>query len=124
MKPRILFVDDHEDTRSLLPTLLGARGYELVTADSLKEGLSIARCEDFDLYLFDFIFQDGTGRELCERVREFDRETPILFFSGSHPNIHQEIMSCGAQGFVMKPDFDALRREIEKVLTSPAQNTH
>ena len=58
----------------------------------------------------------GVRRSLCERIREFDSDTPILFFSGSHPNTHQEALACGAQGFVMKPDFDALRREAERAL--------
>ena len=30
--------------------------------------------------VFDDLFAEGTGRELCERIREFDRETPVLFF--------------------------------------------
>ena len=118
MKPRILFVDDHEDTRALIQPLLGAKGYELITAGSLNEGLKLAKKQDFDLFLFDFIFEDGTGKELCEQIRKFDRETPILFFSGSHPNLQQEAISCGAQGYVMKPDFERLRREIEKALTT------
>ena len=44
----------------------------------------------------------------------FDRDTPILFFSGSHPKVQQEALSCGAQGFVLKPDLDALRTEIQE----------
>jgi CheY-like chemotaxis protein len=120
MKPRILSVDDHEDTLLMLQTLLGAHGYDLTPAASVAEGLRLAKTEDFDLYLFDFRFADGTGRELCERIREFDHETPILFFSGSHPALEQEAMSCGAQGFVMKPDFAALRREISKNLQRAA----
>lgn len=115
-RPRILSVDDHADTLQLLKALLAARGYEVSGAPSVAEGLKLARNEDFDLFLLDFKFGDGTGKELCERIREFDRETPILFFSGSHPALQQEALSCGAQGFVMKPDFDALRREIGRAL--------
>jgi CheY-like chemotaxis protein len=116
MRPRILSVDDHQDTVLMLRAMLGSCGYEFTGASSVAEGLELAKAQDFDLYLLDFKFADGTGKELCERIREFDRETPILFFSGSHPNIHHEALSCGAQGFVMKPDLDALRREITWVL--------
>ena len=121
MKPRILSVDDHGDTLSMLSLMLGGYGYDLTSASSVGEALELARSEDFDLFLLDFLFEDGTGRELCERIREFDPETPILFFSGSHPNTHHEAMTCGAQGFVMKPDFEALRGRIEAALhaTSP-----
>jgi two-component system, OmpR family, KDP operon response regulator KdpE len=116
MRPRILYVDDHEDTRFLLKSLLEASGYDLTTAATAGEGLRLARAGGFDLFLFDYKFGDGTGRELCEGVREFDPVTPILFFSGSHPALQQEALSCGAQGFVLKPDFDALKGEITRSL--------
>ena len=115
-RPRILSVDDHDDTLLLLEVMLGARGCSVTSASSVVEGLKLAKDKDFDLYLLDFKFPDGTGKELCERIREFDRYTPILFFSGSHPALQQEALSCGAQGYVMKPDFDALRREINQAL--------
>jgi CheY-like chemotaxis protein len=115
-RPRILSVDDHEDTLLLLETMLAARGYEVRGASSVTEGLRLAKDEEFDLFLLDFKFGDGTGKELCERIRGFDAETPILFFSASHPALQREALACGAQGFVTKPDFDALRREIGHVL--------
>jgi CheY-like chemotaxis protein len=116
MRPRILSVDDHEDTLSMLQALLGSIGYDVTGASSVADGLRLARTGRFDLYLLDFKFSDGNGRELCERIREFDGETPIIFFSGSHPNIQQEALSCGAQGFVLKPDLAALKREISRAL--------
>jgi two-component system KDP operon response regulator KdpE len=116
MKPRILSVDDHEDTLTMLRSLLGTAGYEVVSAASVAEALRLAGSKDFDLFLLDFRFADGTGEELCERIREFDRETPILFFSGTHPAQQRGAVSCGAQGFVLKPDFDALRRQIDHAL--------
>jgi CheY-like chemotaxis protein len=116
MKPRILSVDDHEDTLSILRVMLGSCGYELATASSVAEGLRLAESGGFDLFLLDFKFADGTGKELCERIREFDRETPILFFSGSHPTQHEGAESCGAQGFVMKPDFKVLRQHIRQAV--------
>ena len=116
MKPRILSVDDHEDTLSILRVMLGSCGYELATASSVAEGLRMAESGGFDLFLLDFKFADGTGGELCERIREFDRETPVLFFSGSHPTQHEGAVSCGAQGFVMKPDFAGLRHHIRQAV--------
>jgi len=116
MKPRILSVDDHEETLSILRAMLGVYGYELTAASSVEEGLRLAKAGDFDLFLLDFKFAEGTGKELCERIREFDRETPVLFFSAAHPTQYQGAASCGAQGFVMKPDFEALRREIGQAL--------
>lgn len=57
---------------------------------------------------------------MCRRIRKFDGATPILFFSGTHPLIRQEALSCGAQGYVLKPDFEGLRREIRRALKAAA----
>ena len=45
--PRILFVDDHEDTRYLITHLLGGQGYEVEAAESVEEGLQLARAARF-----------------------------------------------------------------------------
>ena len=118
--PRILFVDDHEDTRFLISYLLGAWGYEVVAAESVEEGLQLARGGGFDLYLLDSRFADGSGTELCEGIREFDKETPIVFYSGDHPSRLKKALDCDAQGFVLKPGFDALPRELERALGTAA----
>lgn len=116
MRPRILFAEDHADTRDLLAALLGTQGYETATASNLEEALARARDGEFDLYLLDYIYKDGTGVDLCKRIREFDSDTPILFFSGAHPKLQRDALNCGAQGFVLKPDFDGLHREIRQAL--------
>jgi CheY-like chemotaxis protein len=117
-KPRILFVDDHEDTRLVIITWLGVLGYEVRAAESGAEGLRMAREEKFDLYLLDSRFADGTGRELCEKLREFDPATPIIFYSGETPQRLKESMECDAQGYVVKPEFDALPKVIEGALNA------
>jgi CheY-like chemotaxis protein len=116
MKPRILFVEDHDDTRSMIRLLLGHEGYQIETAESVREGLELARNKAFDLFLLDYQLNDGNGKELCEKIREFDAKTPILFFSASHPKVQEDAVECGAQGFILKPDIDALHGEIERAL--------
>ena len=120
MRPSILFVDDNEDCRIITFELLRSQGYDPITAASCEEGLERARGSRYDLYLLDYLFADGTGRELCEQIREFDPDTPILFFSASHPSLQQEALSREAQGFVLKPDFTGLREEIGRTLGPPA----
>ncbi|MFL6256438.1 MAG: response regulator transcription factor [Pyrinomonadaceae bacterium] len=116
--PRILFVDDHEDTRYLITYLLGEWGYAVAAVQSVEEGLALARAGGFDLYLLDSRFTDGSGTELCEGIREFDKTTPIVFYSGDHPSRLKKALDCDAQGFVLKPGFDALPRELERALAT------
>lgn len=115
---RILYVDDHEDTRYLITYLLAAWGYEAEVAQSVEEGLALARSGGFNLYLLDSRFADGSGTELCEGIREFDKTTPIVFYSGDHPSRLKKALDCDAQGFVLKPGLDALPRELERALAT------
>ncbi|MBV8857541.1 MAG: response regulator [Acidobacteria bacterium] len=116
MSPRILFVEDHADTRDMIAAVLGSSGYEVATAGDCEEGLRLARAGRFGLILLDYKYEDGTGEKLCRLIRQSDTRTPILFFSGVDPKLRREALRCGAQGFVLKPDLDALWTEIGRIL--------
>ncbi len=114
--PRILFVDDHEDTRFLVITWLGALGYEVTATHSVSEGLRLAKSERFDLYLLDSRLADGDGKDLCEKLREIDALTPIVFYAG---DVRERVMAgsdCETQGFVMKPEIESLPQIISNAL--------
>jgi DNA-binding response OmpR family regulator len=116
-KPRILFVDDHDDTRFMVTVLLARSDYEVMTADCVASGLKLAQQEAFDLYLLDNRFPDGTGQDLCEKIRIFDQTTPIIFYSGEAYNgDKRRALSYGAQGYVEKPDIDGLPKAIARVM--------
>lgn len=116
-KPRILYVDDHADSCFVVKLWLEKIGYSVVTADSVKSGLQLAQDEAFDLYLLDIALPDGTGRDLCERIREFDSATPVIFYSAhAYESDKQEALACGAQGYVAKPDIEALPAAIARTI--------
>ena len=100
---RVLFVDDNEDARFIVATILERAGYEVRTAATSTEGLRLARAEVFDLYILDNRLPDRTGLELCRQVREFDRQAPIVFYSGASREIDKQVaISAGAQAFLTK----------------------
>ena len=102
MKPRILFVDDHEDTRHMISYGLQSLGYEVVVTDRASEGLRLARGERFDLYLLDSKLREGSGAALCDAIRRFDAATPLIFFTGEHPALLEGALDCPAEGVLMK----------------------
>ena len=119
MKSRILFIDDHEDTCHMVITWLGTLGYEVTATHSVSEGIRWALTGGFDLYLLDSRLADGDGRELCERLREFDPLTPIVFYAG---DIRERVMAdsdCETQGFAMKPELEKLPGLISNALNRP-----
>jgi CheY-like chemotaxis protein len=106
--------------RYLIKHLLGGYGYAVEAAQSVEEGLHLARGGGFDLYLLDSRFADGSGTELCEGIRAFDKTTPIVFYSGDHPSRLKKALDCDAQGFVLKPGLEDLPRELERALSAAA----
>ena len=104
MERRILFIEDHEDTRELVSFVLEASGYSVTSETTVAGALQIAKNEKFDLYLLDNWLPDGTGFELCQRVREFDETTPVLFYSGAvFDSDKLAAIEAGAQGYLAKP---------------------
>lgn len=101
---RILYIEDHEDTRELVTLLLAQKSYEVITGSTIASGVALAGAEKFDLYLLDSWLPDGSGLDLCLRIRQFDQTTPILFYStAAYANDHDMAMKCGAQAYLVKP---------------------
>ena len=102
--PRVLYIEDHEDTRELVTLVLEQRSYEVVTGSTIEAGLALAGSQPFDLYLLDSWLPDGSGLDLCRRIREFDKATPILFYSAAAYEIDKDLaMRSGAQAYLIKP---------------------
>jgi len=117
-KARILYTEDHKDTRELVMLVLSGEGFEVVCPDHPDEALSLARTQCFDLYLVDSWMPGLSGNELSRRIREFDSDTPILFFSGAaHESDKESARASGAQGYLVKPaGVDELIDEVERLI--------
>src|SRR5215467_4687635 len=102
--PRVLYIEDHEDTRELVTLVLNQKSYEVVSDSTIKNGVALAGSQHFDLYLLDSWLPDGSGLELCRMIREFDKATPIVFYSAAAYEIDRDqAINCGAQAYLIKP---------------------
>jgi PAS domain S-box-containing protein len=72
---RILFVEDHEPTRTAMTRLLKRRGYEVSIAHSVQAGLEQARDSLFDVLISDLGLPDGDG---CELMVELKKKQPDI----------------------------------------------
>jgi DNA-binding response OmpR family regulator len=106
-KARILCTEDDIDTRDLVRLILELEGFEVISADSAEEAISLARSGHFDLYLLDNWTPGISGDNLCRKLREFDSTTPVLFYSGAaYESDKARALAAGAQGYVVKPASD------------------
>ena len=117
-KCRILCIDDNEDTSEMLKLLLVQEDYEVMTAVSMTEALSLAKSQGFDLYVLDRRLPDGSGLELCTKLHVETPGVPCLFYTGDAYDIHRsEALAVGADGYVAKPDIDGLIEGVRKLLS-------
>jgi len=102
----------------MLTALLGITLIEAKAVGTAAQALSSIRTEHFDLYLLDLRLPDADGFELCRQIRDYDPQTPILFFSGAaYEADKKKGIEAGANGYVIKPDLDALLGSIKQFVS-------
>lgn len=101
----VLVIDDEAGVREVLAKLLQTRGYDVLTADSGREGLACftARHDPISLVLLDLSMPGMTGQETCRALLEHDPATRVILMSGVDARDRQEADPCGARAFLAKP---------------------
>jgi len=101
----------------MLQVLLSQEDYEVLIATSISEALQLTTTEPFDLYVLDRHLPDGSGVELCRQLHQVAPGVPCIFYSGDAYELHrQQALDAGAEGYVSKPDIDALIDEVVRLL--------
>lgn len=101
----------------MMRALLHEYGYEAVIAASVSDALKSARSGGLSLCIVDHWLTESNGIELCQQIRTFDSETPILFYSGAgYSTDIKKGLDAGAQAYLIKPDFDHLKMTIDRLI--------
>ena len=109
LQHRVLCIDDDEDSRVMLVTLLGLELIEAKAVGTAAQALSLMQTERFDVYLLDAWLPGLDGFELCRRMRELHPHAPILFFSGAPDEADKKKgIEAGANAYFIKPDIHGL----------------
>lgn len=120
--PLVLIVEDHEDTRFMLRTILELRGdISVVEAENGEMAATLAESLSPDL-----IFMDGTlpvvdGFEATRRIRGLasGSNVPIVFLSGhAQPASEARAFAAGCTDYLVKPfALGELKRVLERHLS-------
>ena len=116
-KSKILCVEDDKDTCELLSFVFEQAGYE-IEACSKMDCLKLIHEEKFIAYILDNWFEGTSGVEICERIRSFDLDTPIIFFSGeARKSEIDKALKAGANAYLVKPnDFEKLTETVTDLI--------
>lgn len=67
---RVLFVDDSQSVRLAYRRLLEREGFDVVLAEDVAGAVKQAKQGGIDLAILDYFLPDGTGDEICRRLKE------------------------------------------------------
>lgn len=122
-KEIILVVDDEPRLVRLVQQILGAVGYEVLSARDGLEALQVLALEEPDLVLLDIMLPgEMDGYEVCRRIREFSA-VPIVMLTAKAQEVDMlHGFDVGADDYLTKP-FSAkeLIARVKAVLRRSAQ---
>jgi two-component system response regulator HydG len=103
-EPRVLAVDDEQETCDLLKMSLEREGFAVTTCTSAEAALELVGAVDFDLVITDLSMPEMGGLELCERVLGTRPNVPVVVITGQG-SLETAIgaMRVGAYDFITKP---------------------
>lgn len=102
-RPRLLVVEDQQDTSDLIKRVL-ATPFDIEVADDGQDGLDAWKRGRHDLVLLDVMLPRLSGRDILIEIQRIDPEQPIVIMT-AHTTIEQaeELMLLGAVDFLPKP---------------------
>lgn len=101
---RVLVVDDEENLRLVLKTLLAKSGYEVQVADSAEQALSGFDAFDPDFVLADVRMPGMSGIDLCSELSARGSLATVIVMSAyGSVDLALEAMKAGAYDYVAKP---------------------
>jgi CheY-like chemotaxis protein len=103
----VLVVEDHEDTRFMLRTMLELRGgIVVVEAENGPMAIALATNVHVDLILMDTYLPELDGYAATSRIREYPptHEIPIVMMSGhAEPAAQVRAFAAGCTEYLVKP---------------------
>ena len=105
-RDRILVVEDHADTRSLIVYQLEEAGFEVQTAQDGFEGLEQTRAFKPDLVLLDIMLTGIDGLEVLRRLKKAatTTETPVILLTAKGEEVDRVVgLELGAEDYMVKP---------------------
>jgi signal transduction histidine kinase len=103
----VLVLDDRQDDRDVLATVIGHMGHRVLEAPNAEKALELHRAHRPDLVIADLLMPAMSGyeliRDLCSDLRVGD--TPVIFCTANF--VEEEVRtlaaSCDVSGFLPKP---------------------
>lgn len=115
----VLLVEDNEDIREGLSTLLEAENYEVTPVGTAEDGLARLRARTFHIVVTDFMLPGESGGWMVEQARNGGclGDTPVLMIT-AHPRV---VPPAGVHILHKPLDINEFLRAVQEVLASKSR---
>jgi len=103
MKPRILLIEDDPHIRRFLRATLVTQGYELLEAETGREGLALAASHVPEVVLLDLGLPDMEGAEVIRQLRGWSQAPIIILSARGQERDKIANLDAGADDYLTKP---------------------
>jgi len=115
---KILIVDDDKEVLDIIKKKLTQENYEVMTASSGQEALTICKTDCPDLVLLDIAMPEMDGYNTCEKIKQNTKTKgiPVVFVTGKEllpEGIYKRCRDLGACGYISKPY--TIKQLLEKI---------
>lgn len=100
---KILVIDDDVGMTEMLSILLGPTSPEIITANSGRSGIELAREQKPDAIILDLMMPEMNGWVVCKNIREFSDVPILILTSVDSSGIIAQALDAGADDYLIKP---------------------
>lgn len=101
--PKIMLAEDDPTMVTLLETLLGMEGYQVISLEMDDDVFESVRSDRPDVLLLDVHLPNANGLEVLAQLRAHDDTKDLSVVMTSGLNVENECIDNGANGFLLKP---------------------
>ncbi|NVJ90513.1 MAG: response regulator [Methylocystaceae bacterium] len=119
---KLLIVDDDLSILLVMVASLAEAGFQVQSAESGKDALSMLKKETYDLLITDILMPEIDGLSVIDKAIADNQDITILAISGGGPDkdggdLLDAALSCGADAILQKPFRpDELVRTVKALL--------
>lgn len=100
---QIFVLEDDNAIGMGLTYSLENEGYSVTLAKDIKSALSIINEKEFSLYILDLTLPDGSGYDVCRRIKEI-ADLPVIFLTAYDDEVNVVMgFEMGADDYISKP---------------------
>jgi len=105
---KVLIIDDSPEFRVLMGKIMERAEHEILTAQDGDEGLQVARAQQPDLILLDYMMPGMNGNEVFHELRDNDNTCmiPVIMitaFSTNYESDRTAALRAGMEDYLTKP---------------------